>query len=59
MPQIPRAIRWAKMADDARRMAGRTRDAEGKRIMLEIASSYDELAAWAEQTDAPIPDKPD
>jgi hypothetical protein len=33
-------------------MAGRTRDPEGKRIMLEIARSYDDLAAWAEMIDA-------
>jgi hypothetical protein len=52
MPLIPRATRWLKMADDARRMVGRTRDPEGKRIMLEIARSYDDLAAWAEKIDA-------
>ena len=50
MPLIPRATRWLKMADDARRMAGRTCDPEGKRIMLEIARSYDDLAAWAERS---------
>ena len=50
MPLIPRATRWLKMADDARRMAGRTCDPEGKRIMLEIAGSYDDLAAWAERS---------
>ena len=47
------------MADDARRMAGRTRDPEGKRIMLEIARSYDDLAAWAEKIDAIPKDEPE
>jgi F420-0:gamma-glutamyl ligase len=37
------------MAEDARSLA-RTRDPEGKRIMLDIANSYDELAAWAVAT---------
>ena len=59
MSLIPRALRWLKMADDARRMAGRTRDPEGKRIMLEIARSYDDLAAWAEKIDAIPKDEPD
>jgi hypothetical protein len=47
------------MADDTRRIAGRTRDPEGKRITLEIARSYDDLAAWAEKVDAVPKDKPD
>ena len=34
-------------------MAGRTRDPAGKRIMLEIARSYDDLAAWAERSTRP------
>jgi hypothetical protein len=59
MSLIPRATRWLKMADDARRMAGRTCDPEGKRIMLEIARSYDDLAAWAEKIDAIPKDEPD
>jgi hypothetical protein len=56
LPDVPGSARprWAKMAEDARRMAGRTRDPEGKRIMLEIANSYDELASWAAKVDAGI-----
>jgi hypothetical protein len=46
MPLIPRTTRWLKMA-------------EGKRIMLEIARSYDDLAAWAEKIDAIPKDEPD
>jgi hypothetical protein len=51
MSMTPRAERWLKMAEDARRMADRMRDPDGKRIMLKIAESYDELAAWAAKTD--------
>jgi hypothetical protein len=40
------------MAEDVRRMADRMRDPDGKRIMLEIADSYDKLAVWAVKTDA-------
>jgi hypothetical protein len=40
------------MAEDVRRMADRIRDPDGKRIMLEIADSYDKLAVWAVKTDA-------
>jgi hypothetical protein len=47
MPMTPRAARWMKMAEDARAMAERMRDAEAKRIMLDIAKGYDGLAAWA------------
>jgi hypothetical protein len=46
-----RAARWVKMAEDARRMADRMRDPEGKRIMLEIAESYDRFATWAAAND--------
>ena len=45
MSMTPRAARWLKMAEDARRMADRMRDPDGKRIMLKIADSYDELFA--------------
>ena len=51
MSITPRAERWLKMAEDARSMAERTRDQDGKRTMLEIANGYDELAAWAAKTD--------
>jgi hypothetical protein len=51
MSMTPRAERWLKMADDARAMADRMRDADGKRIMLDIANSYEELAAWAANAD--------
>ena len=48
----PRAERWLNMAEDARAMANRMRDdQDGKRIILEIANSYEELAAWAAKTD--------
>ena len=39
-------------------MAGRTRDPEGKRIMLGIARSHDDLAAWAEKIGTTPKDKP-
>ena len=58
LANVPGPPRYA-MADDTRRIAGRTRDPEGKRIMLEIARSYDDLAAWAEKVDAVPKDKPD
>jgi hypothetical protein len=48
----PRAERWLKMAQDARRMADRMHDPDGKRIMLEIADSYDKLAIWTANSDA-------
>lgn len=47
----PRAARWLKMGEDARSMADRMRDENSKRIMLDIANSYEELAAWAAKTD--------
>jgi hypothetical protein len=52
MPMTPRAERWLKMAQDARRMADRMHDPDGKRIMLEIADSYDKLAIWTANSDA-------
>jgi hypothetical protein len=48
----PRAARWLKMAEDARRMADQMHDPASKRIMLKIANSYDELAAWTAKSDA-------
>ena len=52
MSVTPRAERWLNMAEDARSMANRMRDdQDGKRIILEIANSYEELAAWAAKTD--------
>jgi hypothetical protein len=33
-------------------MAGNTRDPDGKRILLDIANSFVELAAWAAKVDA-------
>ena len=52
MSITPRAERWLNMAEDARSMANRMRDdQDGKRIILEIANSYEELAAWAAKTD--------
>jgi hypothetical protein len=50
-PQMRRPTvteRWAKMAEEARAIAIRTRDPEGKRRMLEIADSYDRLAKRSE-----------
>ena len=44
MSITPRAERWLDMAEDARSMANRMRDdQDGKRIILEIANSYEEL----------------
>ena len=40
------------MAEDARRVANCMRDPDAKRVMVEIADSYDRLAAWATQTNA-------
>lgn len=59
MTVTPRAVRWLKMAEAARSMADGTSDADGKRIMLEIANSYDELAVWAAKVDAPPADERD
>ena len=42
----PRAERWLEMGEDARALADRMRDENSKRIMLDIANSYEELAAW-------------
>ena len=50
-PQMRRPTateRWAKMAEEARAIAIRTRDPEGKKRMLEIADSYDRLAERSE-----------
>jgi hypothetical protein len=51
MSMTPRAGRWLNMAEDARSMAERTHDHDGKLVMLDIANSYEELAAWAAKTD--------
>jgi hypothetical protein len=51
MSITPRSERWLKMGDDARSMADRMNDQDGKRIMLEIANSYEELAGWVAKTD--------
>jgi hypothetical protein len=40
--------RWAKMAEEARAIAMRTRDPAAKERMLEIAASYDRLAKRSE-----------
>jgi hypothetical protein len=41
--------RWAKMAEEARAIATRTRDPAAKERLLEIAASYDRLAKKAEE----------
>ena len=46
MSLTPRAERWLTMAEDARRMADCMDDPDAKRVMVEIADSYDRLAAW-------------
>ena len=52
MSITPRTERWLNMAEDARSMANRMRNnQDGERILLEIANSYEELAAWAAKTD--------
>jgi hypothetical protein len=54
-----RAARWQKMAEDARHLADRMNDPIAKRMMLEIAASYDQLAAWAAKTNAADADRLD
>ena len=39
------------MAEDARAMTDRMRLPDTKRIMLDIAQGYEELAAWAAKND--------
>jgi hypothetical protein len=56
MSMTPRAARWLKMAEEARAMADRMRDPESKRVLLEIANSYDRLAIWTANSDAAEPD---
>ena len=43
------AERWAKMAEEARAIATRTRDPAAKETMLKIAASYDRLAKKSEE----------
>jgi lipopolysaccharide biosynthesis regulator YciM len=50
-PLIQDAEHWRKRAEEARRLAERMMDLESRRVMLEIAKSYDELAARAETKD--------
>jgi len=42
------AEHWRKRAKEARALAERMTDLESRRMILEIAKSYDELAARAE-----------
>jgi len=46
-PLIHDAEHWRKRAEEARRLAERMMDLESRRVMLEIAKSYDELASRA------------
>ena len=50
-PLIHDAEHWRKRAEEARTLADRMTDLESRRVMLEIAKSYDELAARAETKD--------
>ena len=50
-PLIHDAEHWRKRAEEARRLAERMMDLESRGVMLEIAKSYDELAARAETKD--------
>jgi hypothetical protein len=52
MSMTPRAVRWLKMAEEARAMADRMHDPESKRVLLEIASACDQLAIWTANSDA-------
>ena len=47
-PLIHDANHWRKRAEEARTLADRMTDLESRRVMFEIAKSYDELAARAE-----------
>jgi hypothetical protein len=46
-PLIHDAEHWRKRAEESRTLADRMTDLESRRVMLEIAKSYDELAARA------------
>jgi hypothetical protein len=48
----PRAERWLKMADDARATSDHMHDPDSKRMMLDIAASYEKLAEWAAKTNS-------
>ena len=50
-PLIHDAEHWRKRAEESRALASRMTDQESRRVMLEIAKSYDELAARAETKD--------
>jgi hypothetical protein len=44
--------RWLRMAHDARVAAGKMRDSESQRTMLEIAVNYERLAERAAKLEA-------
>ena len=47
-PLIHDAEHWRKRAEESRALSGRMTDQVSRRVMLEIAKSYDELATRAE-----------
>jgi hypothetical protein len=48
-PLIDDPAHWRKRAEEARRIADELEDSLAKRTMLEIAQSYEKLAARAQQ----------
>jgi hypothetical protein len=57
MPDRFPASHWRERAEEARTLAEQMEDADARRTMLDIANSYDNLAARAEARHAgkPIP----
>jgi hypothetical protein len=49
-------IHWLQRAEEARKIAEQLDDATAQKTMLEIANSYDQLAALAEAKRAPTDD---
>jgi hypothetical protein len=57
MPELHMsAAHWRDRAEEARTRAAEMRDADCRRMMLEIASNYDQLAGYAEKLELdPLP----
>jgi hypothetical protein len=55
MPEQLDARYWRDRAEESRAMADGMRDPEARRVMLNIAASYDWMAELAEKGPAPPP----